>query len=158
MVQYYPTICTPSCCERFGSTRSRLQETPDSTRIFPTTFQSLHAGAATLWMHGRGKNAISNKNGQKRSSEKLFRQGISKQREKFLLAHSIILDRVGSYQKNAVLTLFTISLQQVIEIDPSQKGRIRVAMTVTTEPNLEVVKQKESQHVERYMTGTVDQQ
>ncbi|XP_047471890.1 5'-3' exoribonuclease 1-like isoform X1 [Penaeus chinensis] len=43
---------------------------------------------------------------------------------------------------------------EVIEIDPSQKGRIRVAMTVTTDPNLEVVKQKESQHVERYMTGS----
>lgn len=151
MVQYYPTICTPSCCERFGSTRSRLQETPDSTRIFPTTLQSLHAGAATLWMHGRGKNAISNKNGQKRSSEKLFREKS--------FCWLILSSWIGLVhtRNNAVLTLFTISLQQVIEIDPSQKGRIRVAMTVTTEPNLEVVKQKESQHVERYMTGRVDQ-
>lgn len=46
----------------------------------------------------------------------------------------------------------------MIEIDPSQKGRIRVAMTVTTDPNLEVVKQKESQHVERYMTGRMNDQ
>lgn len=60
--------------------------------------------------------------------------------------------QISHILKSCLLNL----LQQVIEIDPSQKGRIRVAMTVTTDPNLEVVKQKESQHVDRYMTGRVN--
>lgn len=61
--------------------------------------------------------------------------------------------QISHILKSCLLNL----LQQVIEIDPSQKGRIRVAMTVTTDPNLEVVKQKESQHVDRYMTGRVNE-
>ncbi|KAG7166243.1 5'-3' exoribonuclease 1-like [Homarus americanus] len=42
---------------------------------------------------------------------------------------------------------------EVIEIDPSHKGRIRVAMTVASDPNFEVVKQRQGQLVDRYMTG-----
>nr|XP_045617221.1 5'-3' exoribonuclease 1-like isoform X2 [Procambarus clarkii] len=42
---------------------------------------------------------------------------------------------------------------EVIEIDPSHKGRIRVAMTVTSEPNFDVVKQKQDQLEDRYMSG-----
>ncbi|MPC31401.1 5'-3' exoribonuclease 1 [Portunus trituberculatus] len=46
-----------------------------------------------------------------------------------------------------------ISPIQVIEIDPSHKGRIRVAMTVMHEPNFDVVRGKQNQLEERYMTG-----
>ncbi|XP_053648678.1 5'-3' exoribonuclease 1 isoform X1 [Cherax quadricarinatus] len=42
---------------------------------------------------------------------------------------------------------------EVIEIDPNHKGRIRVAMTVTSEPNFDVVKQKQSLLQDRYMGG-----
>ena len=45
------------------------------------------------------------------------------------------------------------STTQVIEIDPSHKGRIRVAMTVMHEPNFDVVRGKQNQLEERYMTG-----
>ncbi|XP_071541169.1 5'-3' exoribonuclease 1 [Panulirus ornatus] len=44
---------------------------------------------------------------------------------------------------------------EVIEIDPSHKGRIRVAMTVALEPNFDVVKQRQNQLVEKYMTGYI---
>lgn len=42
---------------------------------------------------------------------------------------------------------------EVIEIDSSHKGRIRVAMTVAVEPNLDPIIQKQDYHEERYMNS-----
>lgn len=77
MVQYYPAICLPSCGEGYGSTRLRIQETADSSGIFPSTLQSLHAWAATLWMYGRGKIEISRKKGQKGRISEMYMDNAS---------------------------------------------------------------------------------
>ncbi|XP_050708654.1 5'-3' exoribonuclease 1-like isoform X2 [Eriocheir sinensis] len=45
------------------------------------------------------------------------------------------------------------SLGEVIEIDPNHKGRIRVAMTVANEPNFDMVRSKQGQLSDRYLTG-----
>ncbi|XP_063888211.1 5'-3' exoribonuclease 1-like [Scylla paramamosain] len=45
------------------------------------------------------------------------------------------------------------AMGEVIEIDPSHKGRIRVAMTVMHEPSFDVVRGKQNQLEERYMTA-----
>ncbi|CAL4091513.1 unnamed protein product, partial [Meganyctiphanes norvegica] len=42
---------------------------------------------------------------------------------------------------------------EIIEIDSSHKGRIRVAMTVSVEPNLDSIKQKQDYYTERYMNS-----
>ena len=44
---------------------------------------------------------------------------------------------------------------QVIEIDPNHKGRIRVVMTVSNEPNFEVVKRKQDELSTKYLSGEI---
>ncbi|KAG0722266.1 5'-3' exoribonuclease 1 [Chionoecetes opilio] len=45
------------------------------------------------------------------------------------------------------------SMGEVIEIDPAHNGRIRLAMTVLQEPDLQVVSRRQNQLEDRYMTG-----
>ena len=45
------------------------------------------------------------------------------------------------------------SMGSVLEVDPQHHGRVRVSMTVLTEPQLTIAKEVFSKTTERYMTG-----